>query len=227
MLISLHLPKTAGISFGRSLKDYFGDSLLTDYGDLPINTPVIKRKLKALQNCAINSAKSFHNIQCIHGHFLPLKYLSIGVRKDVYFVTWLREPVERLISHYYFWQKTYDVKTSPLLHRKMVEEDWSLERFCFAPELRNFYSQFLWGFPLSRFDFIGVTEYYEDDLRFFSEKFFKVRLVVHRENINRNKENEVYPVDSNFRSRVEAYHKQDMTLYHQIKEKRANFWPSL
>ncbi len=32
----------------------------------------------------------------------------------------------------------------------MVEEEWTLERFCLEPELKNLYSQFLWGFPLKK-----------------------------------------------------------------------------
>jgi hypothetical protein len=222
MIISLHLPKTAGSSFGHSLKDHFGETFLTDYHDRPFNTPVVKRKLKALQNCAANSVKSFRNIQCMHGHFLPLKYLAVGIRQDVYFITWLREPVDRLISQYYFWRKIYNPKTAPPLHKKRAQEDWSLERFCLGPELRNFYSQFFWGFPLSRFDFIGITEYYQDDLRLFSEKFLGVCLPVYRENTNDDKQDGVYRIDGELRAKIEAYHEKDMALYHQIIEKRAN-----
>ena len=38
---------------------------------------------------------------CIHGHFLPLSYRHLARRADVRFVTWLREPIDRLLSHYH------------------------------------------------------------------------------------------------------------------------------
>ena len=42
-----------------------------------------------------------------------------------------------------------------------MEKGWSLERFCLGPEVRNIYSQFLYGFLLEYFSFIGTTEFYE------------------------------------------------------------------
>ena len=33
------------------------------------------------------------------------------------------------------------------------------------------YAQFLWQFPLSKFDFIGITEHYDDDFAFFSDRY--------------------------------------------------------
>ena len=157
MLISLHLPKTAGSSFVASLEQYYGDRILRDYTDLPINTPVLRRNRRALVNSVLTCFRDYDNIDCIHGHFLPLKYFLYGIlNKDVQFVTWVRDPVERLASHYYFWVRSYHPDKAPLLHKRVVEEKWSFERFCLSEELRNFYCQFLWGFPLARFSFIGL-----------------------------------------------------------------------
>jgi len=47
VLISLHLPKNAGASFLKSLEDHFGERLLRDYADLPLNTPALMRKSRA------------------------------------------------------------------------------------------------------------------------------------------------------------------------------------
>ena len=40
--------------------------------------------------------------------------------------------------------------------------------FAFCPELRNIYSKYLWGFPLRRFDFVGIAEFSEMESRRFS-----------------------------------------------------------
>jgi len=210
MLISLHLPKTAGSSFLYSLEGYYGINLLHDYADLPINTPVFKRNRNALKMCVLNGVKSYENVECIHGHFLPLKYLLF---RDAKFVTWMRDPVERLGSHYFYWLRNYNPLNASLLHKKVIEEKWSLERFCLGPELRNVYSQFFWGFPIKRFDFIGITEYYETELEYFSNDFFGTTLQAGRRNINLNKKNASYFEDKNLRTKVEQYHDKDVSLY--------------
>jgi hypothetical protein len=214
MIISLHLPKTAGTSFGKSLKGHFGNGLIKDYADLPINTPVYQRNVNALQACIENGDKDFSGIQCIHGHFLPLKYLLLSVKREIAFVTWMRDPVERLASHYEFWLKTYKADTAPDLQRKMVEEKWSLERFCLGAELQNFYWQFLWGFPLERFDFIGIVENYEEDFRHFTETFLGARLPTYRKNLGEGKsERTVHIKDQELRKTIEAHHSIDLELY--------------
>lgn len=226
MIISLHLPKTAGTSFRKSLELQFGKLLIADYADLPLNTPVLRRKLSALYECVVIALRPPTNVKCIHGHFLPLKYSLVGLRRQAIFVTWLRDPVERLASQYHYWRKSYDPRSSPTLHKRVIEENWSLEDFCCAPELRNVYAQFLWGFPLSRFDFIGITEHYEEDFRFFTREFIGTDLPLHRENMNVEKPDAHYAWDPKLRSKIEEYHANDMALYRQALEKRlARFRP--
>ncbi|MGC1375560.1 MAG: hypothetical protein WA821_05020, partial [Anaerolineales bacterium] len=96
--------------------------------------------------------------------------------------------------------------------------------FCLSNELRNFYGQLFWGFPISRFNFIGITEHYEEDFRFFSENVLGVSLPTYRANTNEEmNESKVYITDLNLRKKIEAYHEKDMALYHRILEKRPYF----
>ena len=48
-LISLHLPKTAGSSFYALVESHYGNGILRDYADFPINTPAVVRNASALQ----------------------------------------------------------------------------------------------------------------------------------------------------------------------------------
>jgi hypothetical protein len=189
MLISLHLPKTAGSSFLAALREHYSDSILKDYADLPINTLILKRNMHALKMLVFNGVNPPRNIECIHGHFLPLKYLLC---RNAKFITWVRDPIERLGSHYYYWLRNYDPSNAPSLHKRVIEEKWSLERFSLGNELKNFYSQFLWGFPIKRFDFIGITEYFESEMAFFSNEFIGTELRVHKKNLNENKDSFSY-----------------------------------
>ena len=225
MLISVHLPKTAGSSFLRSLEDYFGDSLAKDYADYPINAPPYERNLAALKACIDNAQCDFHGIRCIHGHFLPLKYLLLSTTRKTRFVTWIRDPVDRLISHFYFWQQYYDHDHAKPLRRKVIEEHWSLERFCLGPELRNFYFQYLWGFPLECFDFIGITENYEADMAYFSSSVLGTTLNIYYENIGSTSKKLDISIDREFRLEIEAHHAIDVQLYKralELSNKRRN-----
>jgi len=213
MIISVHIPKTAGTSFLKTLEAHFGTGLLQDYADLPTNTPQYERNRAALL-ASVDYAEQDHltGVECVHGHFLPLKYLLLSVKKDLRFITWLRNPVERVLSHFYYLKSFYNPATAPALHRKMVEEDWSVERFCLSPELKNLYGQFLWGFPLESFDFIGITEFYDEDFSYFSRQYLNTNLEPHRENVGKN-ERGSYQVDASFRAKLEQFHAYDFELY--------------
>ena len=220
ILVSLHLPKTAGTSFLALLEQVYGDALLRDYADRPLHSSPWRRKKQAITNalCNLHPGPALLETRCVHGHFLPLKYRGLALRLPLRFVTWLRDPVERLASHFHYWQRSYDRREAGPLHRRCVEEGWDLERFCLGPELRNSYSSFLWGFPLKHFDFVGITEHYEDDVRVFSEQFFGAltQLPAPR-NVNERGAADSfarpYIEDPGFRRRVEAYHARDMALY--------------
>jgi hypothetical protein len=214
LLVSVHLPKTAGTSFGESLADCFGDRLCRDYDDAPLNTPPLKRKMAAVLGSLRNVAAPPARFECIHGHFLPVKYRWLRLRLPARFVTWMRDPVERLASHYHFWNRSYDPRTARPLHRRVVEEAWPFERFYRSPELLNVYAQFLWGFPVAAFDFIGVTEHYDEDLRFFVESFLGAGpLPTYRVETNAERQSAAYVPDPRVRAEIEAIHHRDMALY--------------
>jgi hypothetical protein len=219
VIISLHLPKTAGTSFAASLEQHFGTKLLKDYADLPINTPQYERNKAALKASLCIAENNFPGIECIHGHFLPIKYLLLANKREVRFVTWMRNPVERVLSHYFFWKRSYDPKTAPSLQRKVIEEDWSIERFCFGPEVRDLYWQFLWGFPIEYIDFIGVTEFYGDDLEYFARHYLQTPIELKRLNAGDKREGS-YQIDVSLRKRIESFHARDMDLYQRALEKR-------
>ena len=220
-LISLHMPKAAGTSFVRSLEDHFGQALLRDYEDLLINTPPLKRRTRALVGCILNSMRSYEGVACIHGHFLPLKYWLLASRTGAQFVTWMRDPLERLASQYHHWLRTYDETTSPPLHRRVIVEGWSFERFCFSRELRNTCSQFLWVFPLDRFAFVGISERYEEDFDYFASTYLGKDTLPYQENVNPDRPETPYINDPDLRRRMEEYHAADMALYRRALELRA------
>ena len=222
-LVSLHLPKTAGESFAKTLHDFYGKKLTKDYADYPINTSVQDRNRQAIQYAITNNNQNTINLSaCIHGHFLPIKYLqfqSIGQNNDLTFITWMRNPIDRLISHYYYWIERSSLKSHAPLHQRVVEEKWSLEKFCLAPELQNLYEQFLWGFPVRYFDFIGITEHYQSDLKYFSLKYLDENSKEYSENRSTMLKDD-YSISDSLREKIELFHAKDIELYKRACEMR-------
>lgn len=224
MLISVHLPKTAGSSFLVAIDEHFGGRLLRDYGDRPINKSTLRRNLHAVIGCLRNAfpRTDLQQYECIHGHFMPIKYYFLRTPLEKRYVVWMRDPIERLASHYFYWLQNYNPHDAGDLHRRVVEEKWSLERFCLGPEMRNTYSKFFWRFPLDNFHFIGITEFYDEDLKQFSDDVLNAPLEIYRKNVNRRGEQRSYIEAGGLRRKLEAHHSADMALYRHALKLREN-----
>mgnify|MGYP001074546860 CR=1 FL=1 len=226
MIISLHTPKAGGTSFKMLLENHYKKGFKSDYIDIPINKP-LKDRLEDID--LFKSKMTFikrrifkYRFKCVHGHFLISKYSAFIDNKDVKYITWLRDPLERLISHYYYWQRAYNSETSAPLHLKVIEEGWTLEEFCLSKEMQNMYSQFLLDFPIERFDFIGIMEYFDDDVKFFSESFLKTTInEIPHLNVRAKKENE-YIKDESLINKIRQFHQKDYQLYNFALQKRLN-----
>jgi hypothetical protein len=211
-IISVHLPKTAGTSFSASLAMYFGSRLRYDYGDQAISKPPMERWQQAISAGVLLAERGLDEIECVHGHFLPSKYLPLKKKSAMTFITWMREPAARLFSHYHYWQHSYDAATAAPHHRRVIEEDWSLERFCFSEEFRNIYTQYLWRFPLEKFSFVGISEYFQEDLEDFSTRYLSTDLPHQHHNVT-PRAGSVTDLDEGFLREVRDYHAADIALY--------------
>ncbi len=219
LLVSLHLPKTAGTSFSDTLRAAHGAGYRDDYADLPMQHGVWTRRRHALR-AGLALRGRLPEASCIHGHFLALKYrLALGARPALW-ITWMREPVQRLASHYAFWLRDYDGRDpgQPLRNR-MLSERWSFERFALGPEMRNVYRQYLWGMDPERFDFIGITEHYDEDLGWLAPRIGG-EAVASTALVNAERGGEDYPIDPGLRARIERHHADDLGLYRWALERR-------
>lgn len=216
-VISVHLPKTAGSSFAALLEAQYGSGFIRDYGDMPLHQSAMKIRFNAWRypylDSALPSAKD--SPSCIHGHFLPYKYRFL-THEDFQLVTWLRDPVDRLASHFNFWRRDYNPETAGALHRRMIEEQWSFERFALGRELRNVYSRFLWRTPLERFAFIGIFEHMAEDTERFNEMFCSSSVEMPSLNRGSNQAE----VANSLAEKIRAWHAADQALYDQALSSR-------
>lgn len=179
-VISVHVPKAAGNSFRDALTTTFGEAAVhLDYVDDPVD-PCCQFRLDP-EGCRRSARdKGFApDVKVIHGHFHPSKYDHL---KDAKRITFLRPPVENLISIYYFWKAF--AGESHCLFRYVRDNGLSLLDLARIPALRNLYSKtYFDGVPLDRFDYIGSTESYPESLRAISQ-LLGVELKETRSNVN-------------------------------------------
>jgi hypothetical protein len=162
-LISLHIPKTGGASFGNVLKRWFGDKLYKHRIDGKLNIMPPRRNLEGGM--------------CVHGHFNPFR--KNGVR-DYYpevdqFIMVLREPFEQHISLYFFEKGQGDQKFKCGKPAPIEEPD--LKTYL---EERRAWSRHFMGFELTLdnykeilekyFVYIGITEDLQTSVNVLAKK---------------------------------------------------------
>lgn len=151
-VISIHVPKTAGTTFKKVLRQiYHLEEIFFDYphrGDLRHNM----------------LTKPKPGIKVIHGHFPGNKYDSKfpEYRK----IIWLRDPIKRLISLYFFW-KTWQILVESDAENLPPVKESSLTFVEFAErrEMANqIKSKFVQEQKLTDFYFVGIQEFFSEDL---------------------------------------------------------------
>lgn len=229
--ISVHLPKTAGVSFLAALYGYFGrTAVFKDYHSNSEHIGARKRHQKVTSDARkilVKRKKGWNPvapwIKCVHGHFMPFKYALLRDVERCVFITWMRHPVDRVLSHWEFWRSKPPNMRSPnklhRLHQEVYYNKWPFEKYALSEASRNIYRRYLWGFRLDQFDFVGITEHYKTDLEQLSNMFFKTPLEYFERNVSKDK----LELESGLKKRIIDYHIKDMRLYDEalnLRERR-------
>jgi hypothetical protein len=157
-LVSLHIPKTAGTSFRNILKEVYGEEHVVRFD---INQKVL------INNEEFNGRKLDADISVIHGHFQYSELMKrVRLPDNVPVITWLRHPVERVISNYFYLEKILreeldEEKKGLNILAKMQK---TLREYAATEANRNRMSKFLEGADPARLFFTGIVEHYEEDL---------------------------------------------------------------
>jgi hypothetical protein len=144
-LISIHIGKTAGTAFRHVLSQVYGeDNVLWDYAPYSYQPP----------------APLSLNTQAIHGHVSISKYQDFF--PEAKRIVWLRHPIARLISEYFFAQMYKDPHNP--LHVELVEKKLGLLEFASQPDAQNIQANQIFGLDLCDFYFFGIQEFYGEDV---------------------------------------------------------------
>lgn len=171
-IISVHIPKTAGTTFGQILAQVYDDSRV--FFDNP-------------QLHCINDLPAIDtNIRAIHGHFPVGKYA--GHFPSAKRIVWLRHPIHRLLSHYFYLKSFSEVHNNDPIHRLVLEQQISVVEFAQQVGMFNVLAGFTYGLPLTDFYFVGIQEYFLEDLSALKEMLEWSEFGVARFNSNPHQE---------------------------------------
>lgn len=165
-LVSLHIPKCAGTSFRNMLKEVYGEK-----GVLRLDIS-LKNKVLKVEEKAYRESKLPKFTKVIHGHFSPeLLAKKLVLKSDIPFITWLRNPVERVASNYFYLAKRLaeelEEEKRGLNLIKVMQR--SLMEYAQVEVNQNRIAKFLAGKPLKAFTFVGLNEHFEEDVQALSQ----------------------------------------------------------
>ena len=206
-LISIHIPKTAGRSFHAVLKKVYGEKRVFN----------VTRDSGKEWNAKLEKAIP-PGTAVLHGHFTFSNISKLHEESRVPIVAWLRDPVERVISHYYFFlERTRSGFRPQHEHRR----DDSLTDYVRRPINQNRMSRVIEGIPLKDLFFAGVVEYFAEDLRHLGELLGWRPVEPLHINNNEGYKAKFAPVGEDVKKIIRALNQKDEELYEEALQLRA------
>ena len=224
-LVSIHVPKVAGSSFWYSLRVKYGykHPLRFLCKKTGFYQPIVRLDVDDDGTVNINGRKSLPDripkrVKVIHGHFSYQYYKDNFRNKDsTKLVTWVREPLERLMSNYLYFRKIINESIKyehtrkfayPLMEKNFME-------FAREENNQNLMSKYIGDNCLSDYAFVGVQERYDSEV----ERFSKVLGWNNFEKYYQNKTN-AKPVQltQSELEEIKSYNRKDYQLYNYAVE---------
>lgn len=156
-IISIHIPKTAGRSFYQALKWAYGD-----LADIPRNRD------KHVKDGRFDTSLLAPGTEVLHGHFMYREIQHIHEEYDSKVIVWLRDPVARVISNYFYNIRMNQNK--PWKSRSDIRTRLTLMDFARKPGQMNIMSRILEGVEVENLFFTGLVEHYTDHLEILAQK---------------------------------------------------------
>jgi len=169
MIVSVHIPKTAGTSLRVGLERALGSRLLLDNEDRPLarGPEHDARRARSAAEVRADPDRLVRDYDAVHGHFVASKYLPLGERAQ--FAVFLRDPVSRTLSQYRHWRR--DPNAPNPIAARICDGAVGPADLAEMPEYRHIYADFLGGIDLARFAFVGLSEHYDTSLALFRAVF--------------------------------------------------------
>lgn len=216
-IISVHIPKTGGSSLFRILKQVYSR-------DYVYRMNTINLFGQARENVVTAEEIPSHTM-VIHGHLKISQLKDIIRRDEPKIITWLRDPVERVISNYYHSMQR--IRLGKADERKLGTIDYSLTEYAEIEENRNKASFQLETYKLDELFFVGLYEYMDEDFELLKDKLLwsDHLMMPHAKNGSRfktenNCKTQIEDITDDMRHHIAALNASDIELYNEAKAMR-------
>jgi Sulfotransferase family len=203
MLLSLHVPKCGGTSFGLVLRRLFGPKLWLNYGTIFTRAEARPELIPA-------------EATCIHGHFEADAFSEI--HPDAPMITWVRHPVDRLVSNYHYFLRHPGENDyfSRILHEKRL----TLCEFGDLEGMRDVAARHFASRRTGDFQFVGVMEHFSESMTVFNHTF-GFPDVGHVPFVNANPERRTsrYELKQSDFDHIAACNAADLRIYREAQER--------
>ena len=196
MILSIHIPKTAGVSIRNVLKEHYGPGFVQYYWQITDAWGKILEKVPV-------------EATCVHGHYQT--DVLTECFPDATLMTWVRDPVERVVSSYHHRLRDPDWRHPVCV--ELHEKKLSLDAYAALPLVRNEMTGFFGSKRPEDFAFIGVVEDFELSLAAMKRRLGLPAAHLRRDNGNPDKNSEFYAIDPRVRRKIECCNASDMQLY--------------
>ncbi|MFK8011277.1 MAG: sulfotransferase family 2 domain-containing protein [Marinicellaceae bacterium] len=217
VFIGTHIPKTAGSSLISHFKNHIG------FKNLHITTSLLENAnldIKFLE-------ESYNNdiIKLVFGHYVDEKTLSNFEHRKLYFFTYIRDPFERLISHYFFDKKIRQEQQRTIINFDKFYQfqqnnslcKWLIEKFPSAIEETNesLYQQAI--SILTIFNFVGSTNDFDKKSKILFKDMGINETLSTRQNVSlyNDEKNEI---SNQFKDQFIHENQDDIKLFEQYKQ---------
>lgn len=199
-LVSIHIPKTAGTSLLHAYYDIYGEENVVHLlrKDVKGNAKQLSQFIKP-------------NTKVLHGHFFYSEIdNSIVENEAVKFVTFLRNPIDRVVSNYHHFIKTAKKNFPGSIG--WFRQFESLLKFASKAETQNVLCKYLAPFEWDRFEYFGVQEKYDSELKRLSY----ILKWDHTPQFELNVHSKKNKLSQNQKNIIEKWNNEDLKLYKEL-----------
>ncbi|MEA1953749.1 MAG: sulfotransferase family 2 domain-containing protein [Campylobacterota bacterium] len=204
-ILFVHIPKTAGTSFRLAAKKEFSkENTFYDYSPSSTETSryILDYVYEKQDMYKLSQKFKQHNKLFLSGHFHAGKYMPLFETLNV--VTFVRNPVDQVLSHYKHYVKNNNYKKDIIT---FIKEN----RF------KNIQSKMLGGRALELYGFIGLTEEYNKSIELINSYYgLNLEVLTLNTAVENKKLDELFTIETI--DLIKKENKKDIELYEKAKQ---------